>query len=114
MIVLPVSQQTPGEFDNGRIRERRPVLTNRRNGEQRWGPLFYWAWDKSDGGFIAEHPHRGFEIVSYVLEGSIEHRDSLGTWKALTAGSIQVMQTNAGVSHSERFPEGVHSELFQI
>jgi redox-sensitive bicupin YhaK (pirin superfamily) len=116
VLVRPLSTQTPGGFDNGRIEERRPVMFAR-SGEhaERFGPLFYWAWAWSDrGGDIAEHPHEGFEIVSYVLQGRMEHRDSLGSWKHLDAGSMQVMQTNGGVSHSERFAEGMRTDMFQI
>lgn len=110
---LPVDHQSPGGFDNDRITERRPVLFQ--HGMPRYGPLFYWAWAKApEGGFIDEHPHQGFEIVSYVLEGTIEHQDSLGTWKALNRGDVQVMQTNSGVSHSERFVDTVPTEMFQI
>lgn len=114
--LIPQSSQSPGGFDNGRITERRPVLYERRGPNAvRIGPLFYWAWAVAEnGGYIAEHPHQGFEIVTVVLEGVIEHRDTLGTWKSLDAGSIQVMQTNSGVSHSERLTEGVHTEVFQI
>ena len=112
---LPVDNQSPGGFDNGRVTERRPIMMERRAGAERYGPLFYWAWAVSEsGGFIAEHFHRGFEIVSVVLEGTIEHRDSLGTWKSLNAGDVQVMHTNSGVSHSERFAADVHTEMFQI
>ena len=116
LVLIPVGEQSPGGFDNGRITERRPVMFVHRGAHtDRLGPLFYWAWAVAEkGGFIAEHAHQGFEIISYVLEGTIEHRDSLGTWKALGAGALQVMQTNAGVSHSERFVDGMRSAMFQI
>src|SRR5262249_9689925 len=47
------------------------------------------------------HPHRGFETVTYMIEGSIEHRDSLGNHGRLVAGSTQWMTAGHGIVHSE-------------
>ncbi len=54
-------------------------------------------------GFDA-HPHRDMEIISYVLEGSIEHRDSMGNSSRLEAGEVQVMSAGSGIVHSEYNP----------
>lgn len=109
-------EQDPGGFDRGRITERKPVnFPGEGTQTTRYGPLLYWAWASTpEGGLIGEHPHQGFEIVSYVLKGRMEHRDSLGTWKSLLPGDVQVMQTNSGLTHSERFAAGEHTEMFQI
>jgi redox-sensitive bicupin YhaK (pirin superfamily) len=48
-----------------------------------------------------DHPHRGFETVTYVLEGSFEHEDSAGNAGQLRAGDVQWMTAGAGVVHSE-------------
>jgi quercetin 2,3-dioxygenase len=48
-----------------------------------------------------DHPHRGFETISYVLEGEMEHEDSAGHRGALRAGDVQWMTAGAGVVHSE-------------
>jgi quercetin 2,3-dioxygenase len=48
-----------------------------------------------------DHPHRGFETVSYILEGSLEHKDSQGNAGKLRAGDVQWMTAGAGVVHSE-------------
>jgi quercetin 2,3-dioxygenase len=48
-----------------------------------------------------EHPHRGFEIVTYVLEGSFGHRDSMGTDQLVAAGGLQKINAGRGISHSE-------------
>src|SRR5215471_21619124 len=48
-----------------------------------------------------DHPHRGFETVSYILEGELEHEDSAGHRGALKAGDVQWMTAGAGIVHSE-------------
>jgi redox-sensitive bicupin YhaK (pirin superfamily) len=47
------------------------------------------------------HPHRGFETVTYVLEGAVDHRDSLGNHGHLLGGSVQWMTAGHGIVHSE-------------
>lgn len=55
---------------------------------------------KGDTGFGA-HGHRDMEIISYVLEGAIEHRDSIGNRFVVPAGEVQRMSAGTGIQHSE-------------
>lgn len=71
-------------------------------------------WVQQGQGF-GTHPHHDMEIVTYVLEGALEHKDSMGNGEVLRAGEFQRMSAGTGITHSEFNPsetDPVH--LYQI
>ncbi|MFM9281102.1 pirin family protein [Paenibacillus jiagnxiensis] len=112
--VYTPAMQGKGEFDGGKIKEQKPIgFSGEGSVIKRVGPLFYWAWGiSSANAIIGLHPHEGFEILTYVVEGTSYHKDTAGTDSAVGAGGVQIMQTGSGVSHQEKLSPD--TEFFQI
>ncbi|WP_397452810.1 pirin family protein [Pseudomonas sp. NA-150] len=79
------------------------------------GALVVWNDDEiAPGTGFPMHGHENMEIVSYVLEGAVSHRDSAGGQGRTVAGDVQVMSAGTGIRHEERNTELVPLRLFQI
>ena len=79
------------------------------------GRLRVWNDDEvAPGTGFDPHPHREMEIVTYIREGAITHRDSLGNEGRTEAGDVQVMHAGTGIVHAEYNREDVPTRLFQI
>ena len=80
-----------------------------------WGNLRVWNDDEiAAGSGFPPHPHSDMEIITYIREGAITHRDNLGNHGRTEAGDVQVMSAGTGIAHSEFNMEDVTTKLFQI
>jgi len=79
------------------------------------GGLRVWNDDEvAPGAGFDPHPHRDMEIITYIREGAITHRDNLGNEGRTEAGDVQVMHAGTGITHAELNREKIPTRLFQI
>ena len=114
--IIPLEGQARGQFNFGEILENKPIGFPQDGGKLKpYSNLFYWAhaWTPGKESVIGEHPHQGFEIMSFVLKGSLEHYDSKNkNWRKLSEGDAQIIRAGNGITHAEKVSE--KSEFFQI
>lgn len=77
----------------------------------RMGPALLRAGDALD---VKPHPHIGLSTVTYLFDGEIKHRDSLGTELVINPGDINLMTAGRGIVHSERTPENLRGHLHSV
>lgn len=98
----------PRTSDIGSLQVRRALPTAKRRlvGPfiffDRMGPALFKAGESLD---VRPHPHIGLSTVTYLFDGEIKHRDSLGTEMVIKPGDINLMTAGRGIVHSERSPE---------
>ena len=67
------------------------------------------------GGGFGTHPHRDMEIITYIVSGALEHKDSMGNGRVIRTGEVQYMAAGTGVQHSEfNHSDTVPAHLLQI
>ncbi len=113
--IIRKENQAQGSFNGGEIIENKPIGFNREGGELRaYSNLFYWAFAEAKvDSTIGLHPHQGFEIMSFVLEGQIRHYDTEGKkWIPLNEGDVQIIRAGNGISHAEFMAKD--AAMFQI
>ncbi|KAA1288821.1 hypothetical protein BVZ28_04305 [Alcaligenes faecalis] len=102
-LLIPQRQHSIGAFEVGRVlpfRQRRmvgPFIFFDRMGPQE---LMAPIGTEND---VLPHPHIGLSTVTYLFEGAMTHRDSLGVEQDITPGALNWMTAGSGISHSERF-----------
>ena len=67
---------------------------------------------QTDGMVVAAHPHTGLQTVTWLIEGAIEHRDSIGSVQKINPGQLNLMTAGRGIAHSElslQGPEHLHA-----
>lgn len=116
MTVHHVDHYPEGTHELGPIRD---LLTGRNIGSDF---SYQDGWSMYHGGVVPgfpQHPHRGFETVTVVRRGYVDHSDSLGATARYGEGDVQWLTTGSGIMHAEMFPlldpDGPNPlELFQI
>jgi quercetin 2,3-dioxygenase len=80
-----------------------------------WGALRFWNDDEiaPNSGF-PPHAHANMEIITYVRDGAVTHRDSLGNIGRIVVGDVQVMSAGTGIRHAELNLEPQTTRIFQI
>ena len=83
--------------------------------ESGWGALRIWNDDEiaPNSGF-PPHAHANMEIITYVRDGAVSHRDNLGNTGRIVAGDVQVMSAGTGIRHAEFNLEPKTTRIFQI
>jgi redox-sensitive bicupin YhaK (pirin superfamily) len=106
-----------GAFSNEWLNARHHFSFGHYHDPMRMGVGGVRVWNDDEiapGRGFDPHPHRDMEIITYVREGAITHRDSLGNEGRTEAGDVQVMHAGTGIVHGEFNLEDKPTRIFQI
>ncbi|MDH6266572.1 redox-sensitive bicupin YhaK (pirin superfamily) [Rhizobium sp. SG_E_25_P2] len=111
LLIIPRSS----DIGNFEVRRALPSAKRRMVGPfiffDRMGPALLRAGQAMD---VRPHPHIGLSTVTYLFDGEIHHRDSLGTGMVIKPGDINLMTSGRGIVHSERTPDNLRGKPFSI
>jgi len=113
--VLLYENQNKTLLANGVIEENKPVGFSHDNKSIRpYSNIFFWSRTWTDvGGEIKEHPHKGFEILTYVIKGTIEHYNPIKKeWVKITSGDVEILKSGGGINQAVKIAK--NSEVMQI
>jgi redox-sensitive bicupin YhaK (pirin superfamily) len=103
------------DIDGFQVRRALPTAKRRLVGPfiffDRMGPAILRAGQALD---VRPHPHIGLSTVTYLFDGRIRHRDSLGTEMVIAPGDVNLMTAGRGIVHSERTPEELRGEPMSV
>jgi redox-sensitive bicupin YhaK (pirin superfamily) len=98
------------EGDGAEVQRLFPV-----HGFMNFDPFVLWDHFKvSPGCGFPDHPHRGFEGITYIFEGSMQHKDNLGNESTVLPGGLQRFTAGAGIVHSEMPSPGTTTQGIQL
>lgn len=106
-----------GHADHGWLNARHHFSFSRYHNPERmgFGVLRVINDDRiAAGKGFAPHPHNNMEIITYVKQGAISHKDSMNNEGKTSAGDVQVMSAGRGIQHSEFNAESIDTTLYQI
>ncbi len=105
-IISKFKDQARTYYDESKVKERKAVSYE--SPAKGYSTVYQWSYIASPkGGLVDPHAHKGFEILTYVIQGEVEQeREEGGDWVKLSKGDLSVLKAGNGLTHSERYAPG--------